>query len=211
MWMISCTGSARAEDLGDFEKVSSLSWVLPSEEERWLSLARRGLGPVSHEMVGRWKSQNRKNVYLSPYVVEPLNSKVIKSFIPELRSRKCFSCFEIPMFSMYNILWTLYVHFAYPYYGYVTESLMYNISQYWNIVRYKASHKLEFDEADNAGSFRHDLEYFTWRSTPWNSESCAVCVLHLMVRPQSSCFGKWELLLHCHYSHDTLTQSGCVC
>ena len=36
---------------------------------------------------GRWKSQNRRNVYLSPYVEEPLNSKVIKSFVPELRSR----------------------------------------------------------------------------------------------------------------------------
>ena len=51
---------------------------------------------------GRWKSQNRKNVYLSPYVEEPLNSKVIKSFGPELRSRKCFSCFEIPMFYLYG-------------------------------------------------------------------------------------------------------------
>ena len=38
----------------------------------------------------RGKSQNRKNVYLSPYVEQPLNSKVIKSFVPELRSRKCF-------------------------------------------------------------------------------------------------------------------------
>ena len=37
-------------------------------------------------------------MYLSPYVEEPLNSKVIKSFVPELRSRKCFLCFEIPMF-----------------------------------------------------------------------------------------------------------------
>ena len=36
---------------------------------------------------GRWESQNRKNVYLSPYVKEPLNSKVIKSYVPELRSR----------------------------------------------------------------------------------------------------------------------------
>ena len=36
------------------------------------------------------KSQNRKNVYLSPYVKEPLNSKVIKSFVPELRSRYVF-------------------------------------------------------------------------------------------------------------------------
>ena len=43
---------------------------------------------------GRWKSQNGKNVYLSPYVEEPLNSKVIKSFIPELRSRKVFFVFR---------------------------------------------------------------------------------------------------------------------
>ena len=60
---------------------------------------------------GRCKSQNRKNVYLSPYVEEPLNSKVIKSFVTELRSRKCFSCFEIPLFYLY-MLWTFYVHFT---------------------------------------------------------------------------------------------------
>ena len=29
------------------------------------------------------------------------NPKVIKSFVPELRSRKCFSCFGIPMFYVY--------------------------------------------------------------------------------------------------------------
>ena len=69
----------------------------------------------------RWKSQNRKNVYLSPYVEEPLNSKVIISFVPELRSRKCFSCFEIPMFYVY-MLRTIYVRFTYPYHGYVTLS-----------------------------------------------------------------------------------------
>ena len=50
----------------------------------------------------RWKSQNRKIVPLSPYVEKPLNSKVIKDFVPELRSRKCFSCFEIPMFYIYK-------------------------------------------------------------------------------------------------------------
>ena len=42
-------------------------------------------------------------MYLSPYVEEPLNSKVIKSFVPELRSRKCFSCYEIPMFYVYML------------------------------------------------------------------------------------------------------------
>ena len=31
-----------------------------------------------------------ERLYLSPYVEKPFNSKVIKSFIPELRSRKCF-------------------------------------------------------------------------------------------------------------------------
>ena len=58
---------------------------------------------------GWWKSQNRKNVYLSPYVEEPLNSKVIKKFVPELRSRKCFSCFEIPMFYVIYIYIYIYM------------------------------------------------------------------------------------------------------
>ena len=60
---------------------------------------------------GRWKSQNRKIVPLSPYVKKPLNSKVIKSFVPELRSHKRFSCFEIPMFYVY--IWTSHVPFTY--------------------------------------------------------------------------------------------------
>ena len=61
---------------------------------------------------GRWKSQHRKIVPLSPYVEKPLNSKLIKSFVPELRSRKSFSCFGIPMFYVY-MLRTFYVRFAY--------------------------------------------------------------------------------------------------
>ena len=32
-----------------------------------------------------------------PYVEKPFDSKVIKSFVPELRSCKCFLCFGIPM------------------------------------------------------------------------------------------------------------------
>ena len=62
---------------------------------------------------GGWQSQNRKNVYLSPYI-EPLNSKVIKSFIPELRSHECFLCFEIPMFYVYVYEHAMYVsHMAF--------------------------------------------------------------------------------------------------
>ena len=41
--------------------------------------------------------------YLSPYIKKPFNSKVIKSFVPELRIRKCFLCFGIPMLSMYEV------------------------------------------------------------------------------------------------------------
>ena len=114
------THRKRAKDFGRFEKVSWLSWVPGSEEDGWLS------GVVE----ARWKKQDRKNVYLSPYVEEPLNSKVIKSFVPELRSRKCFSCFEIPMFYIYiyiyiRTLWTFCVPvwicpFHIFIYGYVT-------------------------------------------------------------------------------------------
>ena len=98
----------------------SVSWVLRSEEKGWLSLARRIQASVlvagaTRVGVGRWKSQNRKNVYLSPIKKkQTLNSKVMKSFVPELRSHKCFSYFGIPMFYEY-MLWIIYVRFTYPY------------------------------------------------------------------------------------------------
>ena len=103
---------------GGFEKDSWVENWTPNEKG-WLSgLAEARRAP--HKMVGgRWKIQNRKNVYLSPHVEEPLNSKVIKSFVPELRSRECFSCFGIPMFYVY-MLWTFYVRFSYLYHGYGT-------------------------------------------------------------------------------------------
>ena len=66
------------------------------------SLLAEALWQVSHMVWGRWKSQHRKNVYLSPYVEKPFNSEVIKSFVPELRSRQVFfSCFRIPVLSIY--------------------------------------------------------------------------------------------------------------
>ena len=68
-------------------------------------LLAEALGRCRTRWGGRWK-----NVYLSSNVKEPLNSKVIKSFVPEWRSRKCFSCFEMPIFYVIYI-WTLYVHF----------------------------------------------------------------------------------------------------
>ena len=112
--MTSCTGSMRRRFWGIWEK--SLSWVLPRRKKvDFRSLTRWGLVSGAHVVWGRWKSQ----VYLSPYVKKPLNSKVIKSFVPELKSHKCFSCFGIPMFYVY-VLWTFYVRFTYLYHGYVT-------------------------------------------------------------------------------------------
>ena len=104
MWMTSCTGSVRRGFWG-FEEKSAI-WVLPSEGEGWLSLARRGLaagvargswadGKVSIE---RW--------YPSPYVEELFNSKVIKSFVPELRSRKCFCLSGFLCIDIMNVLRT---------------------------------------------------------------------------------------------------------
>ena len=108
--MTSRTESVR-RILGILKKVSRVENWTPNKKS-WLSLASGGLGQVSHEMGGRWKSQNRKNVYLSPYVEEPLNSKVIKGFVPELRSRYVF--FEIrDSYYLCIYIWTVYVHFAY--------------------------------------------------------------------------------------------------
>ena len=81
---------ARAEDFGDFENVSWIENKTPNRKGRFSGLAeaRRICALRAPHLlgVGRWKIQNRKNVYLSPYVEEPLNSKVIKSFVSELRS-----------------------------------------------------------------------------------------------------------------------------
>ena len=93
MWMTSCR----------FEKsqlVEIETWARPDE---FVCYGRRTWwGADGKVSIERW--------YLSPYVEKPFNSKVIKSFVPELRSRKCFSCFGIPMFYVY-MLWTFYVHF----------------------------------------------------------------------------------------------------
>ena len=95
----------------------SVSWALPSEEEGWLSLARRGLVSDAHMAWGRWKS----HVYLSPYVEKTLNSKVIKSFVPELRSCQvffvfrdsyvlCDICYEYSMYISHIHVWLCYIN-----------------------------------------------------------------------------------------------------
>ena len=109
------THRKRAEDFGNLKNVRRGELRPASGEDGWLSLAHGGLGQVSHEIRGRWKSQHRKIVPLSPYVEEPLNSKVIKGFVPEQRSRYVFFEFRDSYVLWYIYIWTLYVHFAYPY------------------------------------------------------------------------------------------------
>ena len=88
------TGSTR-RILGILKK--SVSWVESCLKKKTVDfrLLAEALRRVRTRLGCRWKNQNRKNVYPSPYVEEPLNSKVIKISVPELRSHKCFSCFEI--------------------------------------------------------------------------------------------------------------------
>ena len=67
------------------------------------------------------KNPELKECVSLPYV-ETFNSKVIKRFVPELSSRKCFSCCEISMFYVY--IYEHYMFFSHIFmYGYVTYSV----------------------------------------------------------------------------------------
>ena len=133
------TGRARGI-WGDFEKVSELRWDLPQGKTvGFRLLAETFVAGATRVRVGcRWKSQNRKIVPLSPYVEEPLNSKVIKSFVPEQRSRRVFFTFQDPMF------YVIYVIYIYEHYmsishmavsGYGTVIVMGPLPTHWWTLR----------------------------------------------------------------------------
>ena len=96
---------AWAKDFLRFEK-SQLVEIVPRKKKVDFRLLAVALCRV-HTWFGAVEKVSIERLYLSPYVEKPLNSKVIKSFVPELRSRKCFLCFGIPMLSIYE-LWTLW-------------------------------------------------------------------------------------------------------
>ena len=123
------THRKRAEDFGNLKKVRR---VETRHRTRRLAFASSwGLETGAARDGGRqMKSQNRKIEPLSSYVKKPLNSKVIKSFVPEQRSRMCFSCFEISMFCPYGH--SVYVsHMAVS--GYGTVSLFHIFMGYFHI------------------------------------------------------------------------------
>ena len=105
---------------GFWDLRKAVSWVPASEEEGWLSglVEARPVvcGWVPHVVGGRWKSQHRKIVLLSPHVEKPLNSKrwIKVSYLNQ------FHVFGF----LYMFLWTFYEHyiyFTYLYHGYVTD------------------------------------------------------------------------------------------
>ena len=102
------THRKRAKDLGRFFK-KSVTRVETCLGRRRLTFAcsRRPWAGVARDWGGADEKARIERLCLTPCVEEPLNSKVIKSFVPEQRSRKCFSCFEIPMF--YDIY--IYEHY----------------------------------------------------------------------------------------------------
>ena len=59
---------------------------------------------VGATRVAGWADEKARieRLCLSPYVKEPLNSKVIKGFVPELRSRYVFFEFRDPMLYIYE-------------------------------------------------------------------------------------------------------------
>ena len=111
--MTSCTRSTR----GGF-------WEIRKSQELWTRHRMRRVDfwglqrPGEFARYGRrtrWRADGKviiERLCISLPYVETFNSKVIKGFVPELWSRKCFSCFEIPMFYVY-MLWTFYVRFPY--------------------------------------------------------------------------------------------------
>ena len=112
---------ACTEDFGDFEKSQLVEFWRPGRTVGFQGLPKPGQWPCGRcrTYFGADGKASIERLCLSPYVEKPFNSKVIKSFVPELRSCKCFSCFGIPMFYVY-MLWTFYVRFTYPHHGYVT-------------------------------------------------------------------------------------------
>ena len=90
-----------------------VSWVLPSEEEGWLSRARRGLASGAHVVWGRWKSQHIKMVSLS-ICRKPFKLKGNKRF--RTWTKKSSSVFRVSGFLCYlYVRYGHYERFAYRY------------------------------------------------------------------------------------------------
>ena len=98
-----------AGDFGDIEKKSvdlsswlgrrRLTFACSPKPGQWpCGMCRTWFGADGKVSIERW--------YPSPYVEKPLNSKVIKSFVPEQRSRQVFFVFRDSYVIFICALWT---------------------------------------------------------------------------------------------------------
>ena len=104
------THRKRVEDFGRFWKSQWVENWTPNETVGFRLLAETfvaGTTRVGGGGGGKMKSKNRKIVPLPPYVEEPLNSKVIKGFVPEQRSRQVFFVFRDPMFYVIYVIYVM--------------------------------------------------------------------------------------------------------
>ena len=102
---------ACAGDSGRFEKSQLMEFLPPKKKVDFRSSPRPLRWLLHVVVVGGGKCLLRKIVYLSPYVEKTFNSKVIKRFVPELRSRKFFCFFCVLGFLCY--LYISYEHSMY--------------------------------------------------------------------------------------------------
>ena len=141
----------------------------------WLWLARGGFATGARVLAG-----GGADGYLSPYVEEPLNSNVIKSFVPELRSRKCFSCFEI----------LCYMYMCYEHSMYITHSHIMTMLQVFDCIE---SIAIQLCKRISSNLFKIEI---TYKLFPWKS-----CMhIHLNVCQQMT--GVKLLLLHSNTWND---------
>ena len=108
----------RKRDLGEFEK-SQLVEILPRKKKVDFRLLTVALQQGTHVIGG---GDGKVRCISLPYVEKTFNSKVIKSFVPELRSHKCFFVFRDSYVIYMNILCTFHIFM----FGYIT-------SVNWNI------------------------------------------------------------------------------
>ena len=122
--------TSRTESVGwKLRKIRELSFSVRG----WLLTfgARRGLAAGAARGGGRCKFIIERFFLSLPYVEKPLNSKVIKSFVPELRSRQVFFVFRdsyVIYIWVMNILCTFHIFM----YGYVTYTYTYNAKDGYN-------------------------------------------------------------------------------
>ena len=85
------------------------SWVPTSEKDSWLLELAEALRQVPHMVKGAdGKVIIERLCFSLPYVEKPFHSKVIKSFVPELRSRQVFFVFRDSYVIYICALWTLW-------------------------------------------------------------------------------------------------------